>query len=83
MVIDAGIRFDRYHLRIDDSALSPRLGLAYYWEDADLLIRGFLRPHLSDPAIENLLLSTSAQTRGLDAVEVPFPCRPRGRTSTK
>ena len=73
LVIDAGIRFDRYHLRIDDSALSPRLGLAYYWEDADLLIRGSYDRIFQTPAVENLLLSTSSQTRGLDAVEGALP----------
>ena len=73
LVIDAGIRFDRYHLRIDDSAVSPRLGLAYYWEDADLLIRGSYDRIFQTPAVENLLLSTSAQTRGLDAVEGALP----------
>ncbi len=73
LVVDAGIRFDRYQLRIDDSALSPRLGLAYYWEQADLVIRGSYDRIFQTPAIENLLLSTSAQTRGLDQVEDALP----------
>ena len=73
LVVDAGIRFDRYRLKIGDSAVSPRLGLAYYWEKADLLIRGSYDRIFQTPAIENLLLSTSAQTRGLDVVEGALP----------
>ena len=73
LVIDAGIRFDRYRLRIEDSAVSPRLGLAYYWEQADVLIRGSYDRIFQTPPIENLLLSTSAETRGLDEVEGVLP----------
>ena len=73
LVIDAGIRFDGYHLRIDDAAVSPRLGLAYYWERADMLIRGSYDRVFQTPAIENLLLSTSVEARGLDEVEGALP----------
>ena len=73
LVVDAGIRFDRYHLRIDDSALSPRFGLAYYWEQADLLVRASYDRIFQTPAIENLLLTTSAEARGLDQVEGALP----------
>jgi outer membrane receptor protein involved in Fe transport len=40
LVIDAGVRFDSYRLLVHDTAVSPRVGAAYYWEAADLLFRG-------------------------------------------
>jgi len=73
LVVDAGVRFDRYHLGIDDSGLSPRLGLAYYWQQADVLLRASYDRIFQTPAIENLLLTSSAETRGLDQVEGALP----------
>jgi outer membrane cobalamin receptor len=74
-VVDAGLRFDRYSLLIEDSALSPRIGLGYYWRRAGLLFRASYDRVFQTPPIENLLLSSSAQSLVLDAVEdaVPVP----------
>ena len=68
-VVDAGLRFDHHRLLINDSALSPRVGLSYYWRDADLLFRGSYDRIFQIPPFENLLLSSSATLSNLDDVE--------------
>jgi outer membrane cobalamin receptor len=72
-VVDAGLRWDRYDFLIEDTALSPRLGLGYYWRQADVLFRASYDRVFQTPPIENLLLSSSAQSFVLDAVEGALP----------
>ena len=35
----AGLRWDHYHLSLNDQAVSPRLGAAWYWHGADMVFR--------------------------------------------
>ena len=72
-VVDAGLRWDRYDFLTKDTALSPRLGLGYYWRQADVLFRASYDRVFQTPPIENLLLSSSAQSFVLDAVEGALP----------
>ena len=72
-VVDAGLRFDRYDFQIGDLALSPRLGVGYYWRQADVLFRASYDRVFQTPPIENLLLSSSAQSFVLDAVVGALP----------
>ncbi len=78
LVIDAGIRFDYYRLLVEDSAISPRVGAAYYWDPGDLVIRGGYDRVFQTPAIENLLLSSSEQAQSLRGGEGGLPV-PLGR----
>jgi len=73
LTIDAGLRFDDYSLLIDDSAVSPRVGLAYYWQAADLLLRASYDRVFQIPVIENLLLSSSQEAQSLSNVEGAIP----------
>ena len=73
LVIDAGVRFDYYRLLVKDSAISPRLGAAYYWQSGDLVIRGGYDRVFQTPAIENLLLSSSEQAQSARGVEGGLP----------
>ena len=74
-VADLGLRFDHYDFLVSDSALSPRIGLGYYWRAADILFRASYDRVFQTPPLENLLLSSSAQSLVLDAVDdaVPVP----------
>ncbi len=74
-VADLGLRFDHYDLLVSDSALSPRVGLGYYWREADVLFRASYDRVFQTPPLENLLLSSSARSLVLDAVDdvVPVP----------
>src|ERR1700732_1812284 len=64
--LSGGIRFDHYSVRVTDSAWSPRFGFAWYVPKLGIVFRGSYDRAFGTPAIENLLLSTSAKLRTLD-----------------
>jgi hypothetical protein len=66
---NVGLRMDHYRLLIQDSALSPRVGLSYYIPSADLLLRASYDRIFQPPPTENLLFSSAAAGLGLDDVE--------------
>ena len=68
LVIDAGLRMDHNRVRTSESGVSPRLGLAYYWKPADLILRASYDRVFQTPAIENVLLSSSLAARTFDSV---------------
>ncbi|MFN7984298.1 MAG: TonB-dependent receptor [Vicinamibacterales bacterium] len=63
--VSLGIRVDRYHLLIEQTAVSPRVGVAYHLHDAATVIRGSYSRLFMPPFSENLLLSSSAEARAL------------------
>lgn len=63
----AGIRFDHYSVRVTESAWSPRVGFSWYVPKLGIVFRGSYDRAFGTPAIENLLLSTSAKVRTLDS----------------
>ncbi len=70
---NVGVRFDRYSLLVDDTALSPRIALSYYLPVADVQLRASYDRIFQPPPTENLLLSSAAPTLGLDALEDALP----------
>ena len=74
--ISAGIRFDHYRVRVEESAWSPRIGFAWYAPKLGVVLRGSYDRVFGTPAIENLLLSTSAKVRTLDGDVAQLPLRP-------
>jgi len=74
--LSAGIRFDHYSVRVTDSAWSPRLGFAWYVPKLGIVFRGSYDRAFGTPAIENLLLSTSAQVRTLNSTTSQLTLRP-------
>lgn len=65
--ISLGVRVDRYHLLIEQSAVSPRVGVAYHLHNAATVVRGSYSRLFMPPFSENLLLSSSPQARALSA----------------
>ena len=63
--INVGVRYDRYKLLVEDSAVSPRLGVAYHVHDSGTVLRGSYSRIFMPPFSENLLLSSSAEARAL------------------
>ena len=63
--INVGVRFDRYKLLIEDTAVSPRIGVAYHLHDSGTVLRGSYSRIFMPPFSENLLLSSSAEARAL------------------
>lgn len=74
--ISAGLRFDHYSFRVDESAWSPRLGAAWYAPRLGLVLRASYDRIFGTPAIENLLLSTSADVRQLNQTTAQLVLRP-------
>ena len=76
LTLQAGLRFDHYRLVVDDTAVSPRLGAAWYWPRADLVFRGSFDRVFQTPAFENLLLASSQEVDSLDDNVLRIPVRP-------
>jgi hypothetical protein len=74
--VSAGIRFDHYNLRVDETAWSPRLAFAWYVPKLGIVFRGSYDRAFGTPAIENFLLSTSPQAQLLNQEAVQLPVRP-------
>lgn len=74
--ISAGLRYDHYSLRVADSAWSPRLGVAWFVPKLGVVLRASYDRIFGTPAVENLLLSTSAQVRTLNPNVAQLPLRP-------
>ena len=73
--LNAGLRWDRYRLLVEDHALSPRLGVAWSWPAADLVLRASYDRAFQTPAIENLLLASSPDVEELsdEVLHLPVP----------
>jgi hypothetical protein len=74
--ISAGLRFDHYSLRVGEVAWSPRLGVAWFVPKLGLVLRASYDRIFGTPAIENLLLSTSADVRTLNQTATQLTLRP-------
>ena len=74
--VHAGLRWDNYKLAVEDSAFSPRLGVAWSWPAANLAIRASYDRAFQTPAIENLLLASDAAVDILDDDVLRLPVQP-------
>lgn len=74
--INAGVRWDHYRLVADESAVSPRLAVAWSWPDQDLVLRASYDRAFQTPAVENLLLASSPALETLNDKVVRLPLRP-------
>ena len=74
--ISAGIRFDHYDLLVNQTAWSPRVGVAYYWPRVKIVFRASYDRIFQTPAFENLLLSSSDQVTSLSSQVLRLPVQP-------
>ena len=74
--ISAGLRFDHYAFVVHESAWSPRLAISHYIPSLDLLLHASYDRVFQTPAMENLLLASSAQLNAIDPVVLRLPVRP-------
>jgi hypothetical protein len=74
--VSAGVRWDHYQLLVDQSAVSPRFGAAWYWPAGDIVFRASFDRIFQTPAFENLLLSSSAVVTSLSDNVLRLPVRP-------
>lgn len=73
--VNAGLRWDHYQLVVDESAISPRLGIAWSWPAADLVVRASYDRAFQTPAVENLLLASSPMVDTLNDNVERLPVR--------
>ena len=74
--VNAGLRWDRYHLVVDDSRFSPRLAAAWSWPAASLVVHASYDRVFQTPAVENLLLASSPAVDALSSQVARLPVRP-------
>jgi outer membrane cobalamin receptor len=74
--VSAGLRYDHYRLLVNRSALSPRIGLGWYWPRAALNLHASFDRVFQTPALENILLSSSPATQSLNSNVVRLPVQP-------
>lgn len=63
--VNVGVRVDRYSLLVTETAVSPRIGLAYHLHDSGTVVRASYNRVFMPPFSENLLLSSSTEARAL------------------
>ena len=76
LTLSVGLRWDHYQLVVDRNALSPRLGIAWYWPKADLVFHASYDRVFQTPASENILLASSAAVVALDPEVLRLPVEP-------
>lgn len=76
LTVNAGLRWDHYHLVVNQSAVSPRIGAAWFLPSADLVIRGSYDRVFQTPAVENLLLASSPAFESIGGEVVRLPVQP-------
>jgi hypothetical protein len=74
--LNAGLRWDRYHFLVHETAWSPRLAVARAFASRGLLLRASYDRIFQTPAVENLLLASAAATDDLTDEAVRLPVRP-------
>jgi hypothetical protein len=74
--VSAGLRYDHYGFVVSKSAWSPRLGVSRYVPGVDLLVHAAYDRVFQTPAMENLLLASSAQLDSVSDLVVRLPVQP-------
>ena len=72
----AGLRWDNYELLVHQSAFSPRLALSRHIKPGNVVAHISYDRVFQTPAIENLLISSSAAVTSLDPAVLRLPVRP-------
>ena len=74
--VNAGLRFDHYGFVVNESAWSPRVGIARYLRSLNLLVHASYDRIFQTPAMENLLLASSPALDSVSALVLRLPIRP-------
>jgi hypothetical protein len=74
--VSAGLRFDHYGFVVHQSGWSPRLSVSRYVAKLDLLLHASYDRVFQTPAMENLLLASSAQLDSASDLVLRLPVQP-------
>jgi outer membrane cobalamin receptor len=76
LTLQGGLRYDRYNLKVRESAWSPRAAAALHFPSAGLLLRGSYDRVFQTPAVENILLASANLIGQLTEEGMFLPLRP-------
>ena len=76
LIVNAGIRWDRYSLKVTESAWSPRVAAAWSAPSHGLTFRASYDRAFITPAIENLLLTSADSALAVGEEAIRLPVRP-------
>ncbi len=76
VTVSAGLRFDHYHLLVDETAVSPRLGLSWSLPHWGLVLHTSYDRIFGTPAFENILVSADQSVLNLNNAGLYLPLRP-------
>lgn len=76
LTVSLGLRWDRYRLRVRETAWSPRLGAGYWISRAGLRLHAAYDYAFETPAIEGILLASSPAAQQLTAESTGLPIQP-------
>lgn len=74
--VRVGLRYDKYHFVVSQSAWSPRLSVSRYFNSAGLLVHASYDRVFQTPAIENLLLASSPELNQVSKLVLRLPVQP-------
>jgi outer membrane receptor for Fe3+-dicitrate len=74
--VNAGLRWDHYQLRVNQSAVSPRLSVARFISSANLVLHAAYDRVFQTPAFENILLASSPAVVTLSPNVLRLPVEP-------
>jgi TonB dependent receptor/TonB-dependent Receptor Plug Domain len=74
--ISAGLRWDHYQLVVNQNAVSPRIGVARFFPDWDLVLHASYDRIFQTPSSRNILLSSSPEVASLNPQVLRLPVRP-------
>ena len=74
--VAAGLRWDKYDVLVHEDAWSPRIGIAYDWAAAGMVVRASYDRVFQTPAFENLLVSSAPDLGNFGPETVRLPVRP-------
>jgi hypothetical protein len=72
LTVSLGLRFDHYNFLVNETAWSPRVGLAYYVKPLSLVVHASYDRTFGTPPFENLLVSSAPATRFEEGFYLPL-----------
>ncbi len=76
LTLSGGLRFDHYHLEVDQTGWSPRFGMAFFWPKTQLVFRASYDRVFQTPAFENILVASSPEVTSLSDQVLRLPVEP-------
>ena len=73
LLVDLGLRYDRYSLAKADFHFSPRLNVSYRFTSTGTVLHGSYNHFFVPPPVENILLSSAGLTRFFHEIDQALP----------